>query len=790
MLARIAVPSLALPALLVLGGCAKSDVNFDGGLVDVQNYEAGVLCGPEEVDGDADGDGIPNGVEDCLNPGADLDRDGTTNWQDWDSDGDGIPDKIEKGPKNSKGECASPSAKSKEWPCDHDGDGTPDYLDLDSDNDKLIDKNEDANGDGLIGCCISKCGKFDETWQKPTCIPTPDGCGSGQKCVNGACTPALSFTCSEGETSPIMKDTFGDGKLDPERGTFICREATEDNPKGRKRPQNRQSQAGDWNVAMEKTARYGELALANPVPKEAAATIDLDDPSIETAGLVLSKPTEEAEVQVSLQGLIKALQDKTPGGPGKVSVRTSGIQVKSHDRYDSVQGTILDLTLQASSNISHVRNEMLGALLGRKMADLGNLPGAYGSSGTDFVIRLVTVRRFAFKKDQSGKEVHDEKGYPIDDGDKAKWRLLVMGAVALRGNYQDPMRKTGFVVDDLSNGTGLAVYTDGLADACNVATITQLPVADIIWVIDESGSMAEEQKNVANNANNFFSRALASGLDFRMCVTDVCDPKGGWSGGCSEAVVGKCCSRESSDECDDGGTDRFLLPSEQSVFSACVQNPPGCEGGSEYMLTNAMAAVKKHLPRATNAVDRVRPEAKLVIIFVTDEAPEELKDAGIVKESDFSCQLDAAKKTALDAFLKPWLDLFTGMSDPEAAAQVHVLGGVCNSCKDATTAYGPIELAQMLGGQIGDICQADLGNTLQLIIDSIVGSASPVKLQYVPISSSLAVAMDGVEVPRSRTKGFDYRSSSNSVAFIGVDYKKGSEVITSYYRWKQQIIPQ
>jgi hypothetical protein len=795
MVVRISLLSIVLALALV--SCANKDVSFDGRLIDLGSVEGGVVCTVNDLEGDADSDGISNSVEDCLNPNADADHDGIRNWQSWDSDADRIPDKIEAGPKDGSGQCAD-ATKNKAWPCDHDGDGVPDYIDLDSDNDKLLDKDEDPNGDGQVGCCITKCGQVDPTWQKENCTVelgtlTEDGCGQGQKCENGLCTPSLAFTCSQGETSRILKDTFGDGTLDPDRGTWICRDATEDKPHGRKEAQVQKSTGGDWTVAVEKLAKYSELALPTPAAKEAAGTIDNDDKDTEAAGFVISKSTDEADVQISLQNVIKALQARIPAGPGKISIRSTGTQVKSHDRYDSVQGTILDLTLSASSNVSNVRNELIGAILGRQMANLGNLPGAYGSSGTDFVIRLVTVRRFAFKK-ENGNEVLDTTKAcsggpcPVDDGDKSNWRLMFMGAVGLRGNYQDPQKRTGFVVDDLSNGTGMAIASDGLTDACNVAVISQLPVADIIWVMDESGSMDDKRKNVVANANNFFNRALASGLDFRMCVTDVCDPDG--YSGCTKEVIGKCCSKDSSDGCDNGGTDRFLLPSEGSLFSACVDNPPGCEYGSEYGLTNIKEAVTKHLPRADGAVDKVRPEAKLVVVIATDEAPEEYKDAGIVSEGDNTCQLDSAKKASSDAFIKPYLDLLSGATDPEAASMFHMIGGICNNSCGANTGYGYSDLAQALGGQVGDVCQTDLGNTLQVIIDSIIGAASPVKLQYVPISSTLAVALDGTEVPRSRTAGFDYRSSSNSVAFINMKYKKGSQVITSYHRWKKQIIPQ
>ena len=99
--------------------------------------ENSCICGADNED--ADGDGIPNGVEGCE----DFNGDNIPNCLDSDSDGDGFSDKEE---------CP-------EQPCkDTDGDGIPDFLDKDSDNDGLIDKeekqygtdrlNKDTDGDG------------------------------------------------------------------------------------------------------------------------------------------------------------------------------------------------------------------------------------------------------------------------------------------------------------------------------------------------------------------------------------------------------------------------------------------------------------------------------------------------------------------------------------------------------------------------------------------------------------------------------------------------------------------
>ncbi|MCK5796725.1 MAG: hypothetical protein KAI47_06060, partial [Deltaproteobacteria bacterium] len=615
---------LFMAAGFIVAGCTDtSDPNDlpDGGAGDFQTFVDGLpACDPTA---DWDNDGIANGEEGCLY-GRDSDHDGTPDWQDFDSDGDGIPDTIEAG---KKGQCVG--KKKDRWPCDSDGDGLPDYLDIDSDGDTVLDKDEDANGDGFLGCCIVDCGKPDKTAQEKTCILNADGCGGKQKCVSGKCTPPIDFSCSNGETSPKLKDTFGDSKFDNERGSFICRDATEDKPQGRKAVQKRRSTdpedktigkfSGDWHVALEMSAKYGDMKLSNPKEKEAAAAIDHEDKAEEVAGFILSIPATKKDIQEELAAILARITAKPPGGTGTVSVRASGTQGKSHDKYDEVRGTILDVS-GGNTNVSTARNELVATILGRSPGTMTNLPAPFGTSGSDLVIRFVTIRRFAFQEDTSGNLVLDAKGFPKEDtGKMEERRIIVMGAIALRSNYQDPARKTGFLVDDLSSGTAVAIWSDQVEDECDVGEITSLPVADIIWVVDESGSMDGERQDVVNNAKNFFSRALASGLDFRMGVTNVCAPSGS-----NDPAVGHFCSKISTSAHDDGGTDRFLLPSEQAVFTACINNPPGYEGGSEYGLTNAAEAVKKHLPRAQNQPGKIRLGAKIVIIVATDEGPQEL----------------------------------------------------------------------------------------------------------------------------------------------------------------------
>jgi hypothetical protein len=306
--------------------------------------------------------------------------------------------------------------------------------------------------------------------------------------------------------------------------------------------------------------------------------------------------------------------------------------------------------------------------------------------------------------------------------------------------------------------------------------------------------MDDNRLAVANNAQDFFKRALASGLDFRMAVTGVVRP--------SQAGVGRFCSASYAfdaqgdlvnpdDKADLGGDDRFLLPSEQTHFESCVKNPPGNETGQEYGLLNSYEAVVKHLPRKANDPTKIRPDAQLVIIVATDERPASLAEKDLFGFLEYlACTVSPQKKSdILNLFYKKEVDLFRGLSHGgEGKAIMHVIGGVCNNACGADIAHGYLEISQELGGQGADVCQNDLGSSMQLMIDSITGAASPTILEYVPISASLAVALGTSQLKRSRASGFDFSGAANSLVFYNVKLNKGDQVVASYRRWVQQGI--
>jgi hypothetical protein len=512
----------------------------------------------------------------------------------------------------------------------------------------------------------------------------------------------------------------------------------------------------NFSLAVPLDAQVLPLTITGAVPGESAAAVSYRN----VAGLAATRAgsKDPATELAALQQ--RFAQDLFQAGLGHVTVRGSGTVGTSHDGFPDAKEAAWDVETLTSIEPGELLHVLLGSALLKPQTAISGLPGPVADPATQFVVKLTLVQRGG--------------------------QVALSAAVATRAAEENVERDTSFIVEDLGNGTALAKAAATTLLECDKGVMSATPTADILWVIDESGSMSDNRQDVANNANAFFDLATASGLDFRMGVTGVRKPEAG-------IEVGKLCSRASSNTSDDGGEDRFLLPSERATFSACVWNPPYYEPHLEYGLSAAYWAVKRHLPRAVGSPSKIRDGAKLAIIFITDEAPQELKTdgsfngkSGFLSEADVKssvCTLSPADQSSLTGFIAPIRDLLSGVAEPGGQAQVHVIGGLCNNSCNAELAHGYKDLAAARGGQVGDVCQKDLSATLKVILKSIASAASPRALHHSPISSSLVVEVNGQHVPRSSVKGFVYSAAANALTFVNVPIAKGMLVAASYRRF-------
>jgi hypothetical protein len=574
------------------------------------------------------------------------------------------------------------------------------------------------------------------------CLPG-DRCDPGLKCENGKCVPAVDG--GQWDLPPVLPDA-----------PPAC------NPVGFKQILIRSHTGGDWTLALEPQTKDKNLTIVSASPNQAAAVLDYDVAGDQVAGFVVSRPSTTENVTAEATAVVQALAKNISG---QLSVRKGGRLANTHDGFPAVLGATLDLKVQVQSSVSLVRKPLIASLLNVPASSVSGTPPDFGAKSTTFVIRLAAVQR----KDK---------------------RTVFIGAVTERQVDDDHTKGAAALAADLASANLLAQAGALVGHACDTQTVTTPPKdkVDIIWVMDESGSMDSKRSIIASGAQSFFSQLQQTGLDFRMGVTNVINPNGSYS-----SLVGKFCSSTSSDQYSSGGDDRFLLPSEQSIFAACIKNPPGYEGGQEYGLVNSMEAVKRHLPRATNSPYKLRKDAQVVIIVVTDEQPQGLKNQFSGAGNPLSsCVLSANTQAKVDAHVKQYIDYLSGGSDPEAKIDFYqVVGGLCTSSTGPTCSYKPEvahgykELAQALNGKVYDVCHADLKPTVTSIIGQIVAGAAPHTLQAVPIASSLHVALDSVTLKRSLVSGFSHAAGTQLLLFAGsAKVKLGSTVVASYQVWK------
>lgn len=710
-----------------------------GGSATGADADPNLECNPAE---DSDGDCIPNSVEGCgEEPVRDRDNDGMPDWFDVDADGDGVRDQIE------AGDCSNP------W--DTDSDGSPDYLDTDSDGDGVKDGNEDRDGNGVVGECTDTCSDDSDCNAEAgeVCSLPLNGIGDGY-CV--------SSECSKGESDRRNPDTDGDGTPDGDEGTFICNEQDEENPWGLKRIRYVDSADvpnypdANWKVALEIGALDGVPLISNPTPMESAYTFDMTAPEAEVAGFLVSRQAlnfsavDEANWATTMISANAELASQ-------VTTRVSGSNGTSLDGYQTVLATTLEVKAPTNLTVTEVREKVLATLINRDPATITmpDLPWS-GFPHDEFIIVFQTVYR------------------------AMEGQTLFMGAALRKSDFDDRTKASGFLADDLANGTGLSVSGNGEQVECELFVADQEASADIIWIIDESGSTSSDRGRISANADAFFQKAVDVGLNFRMGVTDMNEDGPGMQ-------PGIFANRDAASSTGDA----WILPSQPDVFSANILDPSGpdsADGATEHGLTQARSAINRHLPRSADDPAMIRPNAKLVVIYVTDEKPDEIEDAGLLGSGNQ--EPTSAESMAIASFIQ---DYVTDFVDQDGIA--HLISeplpfdSTTCSMAGAEHAYGYYELINALGGQAGSICAENLGPVLDAMIDSIIGDASPITLSKIPISNSIAVTRDNVIVFRSREEGWDFRSSSNSVIFFNMPFDPAnpSDIVVSYRRWEDQV---
>ena len=265
---------------------------------------------------------------------------------------------------------------------------------------------------------------------------------------------------------------------------------------------------------------------------------------------------------------------------------------------------------------------------------------------------------------------------------------------------------------------------------------------DVLFVVDDSGSMSEDQENLSTNFTSFLSAAETWGVDFHLGVvtTDVDDPQ----------KAGRL-----------QGTPRYVSADDASLFIENVlvgSNGSGTERGLEASLL-ALTAPLAHDGGAACTVDTqctppdkcieggcggqnrgfMRDNAALHVIYLSDEEDQSPKPVA----------------TYID-FLKN----LKGVGYGELVKGHAIVGTPGSSC-GADTGQRYIEVAKATGGKTASICDSNFSAALEDLSGGIFGAQYKYHLSRFPDPSTLTVTIDNVPC----TVGWTFDPLSVAVVF-------------------------
>jgi len=296
--------------------------------------------------------------------------------------------------------------------------------------------------------------------------------------------------------------------------------------------------------------------------------------------------------------------------------------------------------------------------------------------------------------------------------------------------------------------TGGAVPANTVLDKWEQST----PKVDMLIVIDNSGSMDDEQKALAANLDHLWNRIALANADFHIAVTStgMTPYTGGWTqcpGGASGGEGGRFFPVDNS-------RPRILTPTTPNVKQVLFDNTKvGLCHWDERFLDPVLAALTPPLVSSTKAPGTpwpndgnagfLRDDARLALLAVSD-ADDDNDVVNPPPVSEMVGRLSQVKKGALD------LISFAGI------VGLHR----CNNVEQVGNRY--MEIARQMNGKLYDIC--DLNNFGTMLDDALGTLLLP--LTSFPLSAhprdpaQMAVTVNG-----AATTNFRYDPASNRVVF-------------------------
>lgn len=307
---------------------------------------------------------------------------------------------------------------------------------------------------------------------------------------------------------------------------------------------------------------------------------------------------------------------------------------------------------------------------------------------------------------------------------------------------------------------------------------------DILWVVDNSGSMQEEQANLATNFKSFIEHMSNLNIDFQIAVTstDICGDKpdqycpqnrymGNYYFPQYTPLRGHFSGSPGS---------QILRSTDADLSQKFMENVMlGIHGsGAEHGLTAATWAIEKSTQPNSDNYGFLRDNSFLAVIMVSDEEDNGVKLSlqGRTNYYFTGEDLVSALSTHRDSS-KFTVNAIVGMQDPQTKK-------ICKNKDGQPVEEGKqfLAAAELTGGRSISICDQNFADSLETLGFDITSQMSQIVLKKTPFPFTLKIFVDDVEI----TKNVDYVKEANAVRFPPQYMPTGGQKIKiTYYEATQ-----
>lgn len=301
---------------------------------------------------------------------------------------------------------------------------------------------------------------------------------------------------------------------------------------------------------------------------------------------------------------------------------------------------------------------------------------------------------------------------------------------------------------------------------------------DILWVIDNSGSMNPLQQNLINNYSSFMSAFQNKGFDFQMAVT------------ASDAYLASTAYRNipSLARFRDGagathsGVYVVTQNDPNALANFMINANQGAVGtGDERVFQSLLETMNSPL----NAGFR-RPGAFFAVIILSDEDDfsNTTRPEGVGTDHSYT----QAGLMSVDSVISQ-LEAYTSSTPDQRNFNVSAITIKDSACQASHVVNAPsaiigtryIELANKTNGILGSVCDASFAGSLDFIQQRIVELTTEFKLSRLPSISTISVSINGAVLAQDATNGWTYSATTNSIRFHGTGVPPaGAQVAVSF----------